>query len=108
MFEAFLLCVYSDVHKLKKELPLDAPPPPPSSRRWRGSAVAPYGSNTMLVLYKCSHTETSVLENVDNFLVQVIHNERSVALQVLRDAICFILWNHFHIYLFIYNVLVSG
>ena len=75
------------MHRLGKELPLEVPPPPPSSRKWWGSVVSPYGSNTMLALHKCSHAEAGVSENVDDFLVQVIHNERSVALQVLYGAI---------------------
>lgn len=66
----------ADVEKIRMELPLEPPPPPPKPRLWRGSAVAPYGANTMVVLHKCSAANK---EEVD-FVVQVLHNEKSVAL----------------------------
>ncbi|PNT73893.1 hypothetical protein BRADI_1g03920v3 [Brachypodium distachyon] len=43
----------SDFEKIQREEPLDLPPVPPQTRNWKGSVVAPFASNNMLVLYQC-------------------------------------------------------
>nr|USJ75256.1 PHY1 [Pteris vittata] len=69
-----------EVQKILMEAPLEPPPRPPKTRLWRGSAVAPYGANNMVVLHKCSSNKDGSQEEEDDFRVQVLHNERSVAL----------------------------
>lgn len=69
-----------EVQKILMEAPLEPPPRPPQTRLWRGSAVAPYGANSMVVLHKCSaaNKDGSPEEEID-FRVQVFHNELPVA-----------------------------
>ncbi|KAH7372767.1 hypothetical protein KP509_17G020000 [Ceratopteris richardii] len=70
-----------DVQKIMIEAALDPPPAPPKNRVWKGSAVAPYGANTMIVLYQCSSTNEDGKQLQDSdFYVQVLHNERAVTL----------------------------
>ncbi|KAJ6771694.1 TRANSMEMBRANE PROTEIN [Salix koriyanagi] len=40
----------SEFQKIQKEESLEPPPKPPQSRNWRGSNVAPFAGNNMLVL----------------------------------------------------------
>ncbi|XAR65971.1 Multiple inositol-polyphosphate phosphatase [Bertholletia excelsa] len=58
--------------KILKEQPLNLPPKPPQRRNWRGSKVAPFAGNNMLVLYSCP-TQSS-----NKYFVQVLHNEHPI------------------------------
>ncbi|KAH7854323.1 hypothetical protein Vadar_012552 [Vaccinium darrowii] len=62
----------SEFDKIQKEQPLKLPPKPPQRRTWRGSVVAPFAGNTMLVLYSCPNNSSS------KYFVQVLHNEHPV------------------------------
>jgi hypothetical protein len=66
-----------DVKSIQSEEPFQAPPRPPKHRVWRGAMVAPFGANTALVLHKCSLDGTG-----EEFLVQALHNEKSVSMPV--------------------------
>ena len=58
------------------EEPLELPPKPPQSRKWRGSTVAPFAGNNMLVLHSCP-------ENCESkYFVQVLHSEQPVPMTV--------------------------
>lgn len=70
----------SEFEKIQKEQPLELPPKPPQRRNWRGSMVAPFAGNNMLVLYSCP-TESS-----SKYFVQVLHNEHPVPMPV---SICY-------------------
>ncbi len=67
-----------DVKSIQSEEPFQAPPRPPKHRVWRGAMVAPFGANTALVLHKCSLDSGTGEE----FLVQALHNEKSVSMPV--------------------------
>ncbi|RDX84360.1 Multiple inositol polyphosphate phosphatase 1, partial [Mucuna pruriens] len=56
------------------EQPLQHPPKPPQKRKWRGSTVAPFAGNNMLVLYSCPAPDKSTSKH----FVQVLHNEHPV------------------------------
>ncbi|KAF5189844.1 Multiple inositol polyphosphate phosphatase [Thalictrum thalictroides] len=60
--------------KIQREQALDVPPKPPQKRKWRGSTVAPFAGNNMLVLYSCPS------KNSSNYFVRVLHNEVPVPL----------------------------
>ncbi|KAL9418653.1 hypothetical protein AB3S75_036578 [Citrus x aurantiifolia] len=60
----------SEFQQIQKEEPLALPPKPPQSRNWRGSILAPFTGNNMLVLYSCPANSS------DKYFVQVLHNER--------------------------------
>ncbi|KAI8564285.1 hypothetical protein RHMOL_Rhmol03G0169600 [Rhododendron molle] len=62
----------SDFEKIRKEQPLELPPKPPQRRNWRGSVVAPFAGNDMLVLYSCPDNSSN------KYFVQVLHNEHPV------------------------------
>ncbi|KAL8093694.1 uncharacterized protein LOC141693511 isoform X1 [Apium graveolens] len=64
----------SEFEQIRREQALQLPPKPPQSRKWRGSIVAPFGGNNMLVLYSCPANNSS------KYLVQVLHNEHPVPL----------------------------
>jgi multiple inositol-polyphosphate phosphatase/2,3-bisphosphoglycerate 3-phosphatase len=64
----------SELEQLQKEKPLELPAKPPQKRKWRGSTVAPFGGNNILVLYSCSSSNNSA----PNFFVQVLHNEHPI------------------------------
>uniref|UniRef100_A0A0D6R654 Multiple inositol polyphosphate phosphatase 1 n=1 Tax=Araucaria cunninghamii TaxID=56994 RepID=A0A0D6R654_ARACU len=72
----------SDLEKIQSEQPLQPPPKPPQQRMWRGSTVAPFAANNMLVLYKCpakggnSGKNISTGEQDKSFFVQMLHNEK--------------------------------
>lgn len=51
---------------------------PPQKRKWRGSTVAPFAGNNMLVLYSCSAPDKSTSKH----FVQVLHNEHPIPLPV--------------------------
>ncbi|KAF8397220.1 hypothetical protein HHK36_016128 [Tetracentron sinense] len=59
----------SEFEKIQSEQPLQLPPKPPQKRNWRGSTVAPFAGNNMLVLYSCPANNSS------KYFVQILHNE---------------------------------
>ncbi|PUZ36364.1 hypothetical protein GQ55_9G032400 [Panicum hallii var. hallii] len=73
----------SDFEKIQQEEALDVPPMPPQGRNWKGSVVAPFAGNNMLVLYQCpgktSDASTSGGQN-NSYFVQVLHNEVPVSM----------------------------
>ena len=80
----FLLNIL-EFEQIRQEQALQLPLKPPHSRKWRGSIVAPFGGNNMLVLYSCPANNSS------KYLVQVLHNEHPVPLPVsflLEAYIC--------------------
>ncbi|KAK7281112.1 hypothetical protein RIF29_08815 [Crotalaria pallida] len=64
----------SEFEKIQKEQPLQLPPKPPQKRKWRGSTVAPFAGNNMLVLYSCPAHDKSTSKH----FVQVLHNEHPI------------------------------
>ncbi|KAH0866510.1 hypothetical protein HID58_083721 [Brassica napus] len=64
----------SEYEKIQKEKPLELPPQPPKTRDFRGSTMAPFGGNNMLVLYSCPAASSP------KYFVQVLHNEHPIAL----------------------------
>ncbi|KAI3735007.1 hypothetical protein L6452_14491 [Arctium lappa] len=62
----------SEFDQIQREEPLKFPPKPPQKRTWRGSTVAPFGGNNVIVLYSCSANNTS------KYFVQVLHNEQPI------------------------------
>ncbi|KAJ6900100.1 hypothetical protein NC652_026289 [Populus alba x Populus x berolinensis] len=62
----------SEFQKIQREEPLELPPKPPQSRNWRGSTVAPFAGNNMLVLHSCPANSAS------KYFVQVLHNEQPI------------------------------
>ncbi|XP_049354769.1 uncharacterized protein LOC125819365 [Solanum verrucosum] len=66
----------SEFELIQREESLELPPKPPKNRNWRGSIVAPFAGNNMLILYSCQ------LDNSSKYFVQVLHNERPIALPV--------------------------
>ncbi|CAL4945107.1 unnamed protein product [Urochloa decumbens] len=73
----------SDFEKIQREEALDLPPMPPQGRNWKGSVVAPFAGNNMLVLYQCpgktSDGSTSGSQN-NSYFIQVLHNELPVSM----------------------------
>ncbi|TYK30325.1 multiple inositol polyphosphate phosphatase 1-like isoform X1 [Cucumis melo var. makuwa] len=61
--------------QIQREQSLQLPPRPPATRIWKGSDVAPFAGNNMLVLYSCPATNLS-----DEYFVQVLHNEEPIAM----------------------------
>ncbi|CAK9173512.1 unnamed protein product [Ilex paraguariensis] len=57
---------------IQREQPLQLPSKPPQRRNWRGSIVAPFAGNNMLVLYNCPANKSS------KYFVQVLHNEHPI------------------------------
>ncbi|GAY40486.1 hypothetical protein CUMW_052300 [Citrus unshiu] len=64
----------SEFQQIQKEEPLALPPKPPQSRNWRGSILAPFTGNNMLVLYSCPANSS------DKYFVQVLHNEHPTSM----------------------------
>lgn len=65
-----------EFESIQREQPLQLPPKPPQARKWKGSTVAPFGGNNMLILYSCS------VSNSSKYMVQVLHNEHPVPVPV--------------------------
>ncbi|KAL0317033.1 UNVERIFIED_CONTAM: Multiple inositol polyphosphate phosphatase 1 [Sesamum angustifolium] len=63
-----------EFERILREQPLELPVKPPQKRIWRGSSVAPFAGNNMLVLYSCQANNSS------RYFVQVLHNERPTPL----------------------------
>ncbi|KAK1272130.1 hypothetical protein QJS04_geneDACA005998 [Acorus gramineus] len=66
----------SGFEQIQREEPLELPPKPPLERSWRGSIVAPFAGNNMLVLYSCPANSTG--NDRGKYYVQVLHNENPV------------------------------
>ncbi|KAI4306490.1 hypothetical protein L6164_029764 [Bauhinia variegata] len=64
----------SEFQQIQKGQPLQLPPKPPQERKWRGSTVAPFAGNNMLVLYSCPAQPKST----SKYFVQVLHNEHPI------------------------------
>ncbi|KAF3433356.1 hypothetical protein FNV43_RR24458 [Rhamnella rubrinervis] len=62
----------SEFQQIQREQPLQLPPKPPQKRKWRGSTVAPFAGNNMLVLYSCPANTSN------KYFVQVLHNEHPI------------------------------
>ncbi|XP_023731145.1 uncharacterized protein LOC111878897 isoform X1 [Lactuca sativa] len=62
----------SEFEQIQREEPLKYPPKPPERRTWRGSRVAPFAGNNVLVLYSCSRN------NTNKYFMQVLHNEQPI------------------------------
>ncbi|XP_023552605.1 multiple inositol polyphosphate phosphatase 1-like isoform X1 [Cucurbita pepo subsp. pepo] len=63
-----------DVGQTLREQPLQLPPQPPATRIWKGSTVAPFAGNNMLVLYSCP------ANLLDKYFVRVLHNEEPITM----------------------------
>ncbi|KAI5407694.1 hypothetical protein KIW84_053807, partial [Lathyrus oleraceus] len=64
----------SEFDTIQKEIPLAFPLKPPQKRKWRGSIVAPFAGNNMLVLYRCPAPDKARSKH----FVQVLHNEHPI------------------------------
>ncbi|KAF7831900.1 multiple inositol polyphosphate phosphatase 1 isoform X1 [Senna tora] len=64
----------SEFEQIQKEQALQLPPKPPQKRKWRGSTVAPFAGNNMLVLHSCPATD----KFRSKYFVQVLHNEHPI------------------------------
>ncbi|GAB2288304.1 hypothetical protein Dimus_022642 [Dionaea muscipula] len=64
----------AEFEKIQQEQPLELPPKPPQKSRWKGSIVAPFSGNNMLVVYSCPANNSS------NYYVRVLHNEHPIPL----------------------------
>ncbi|CAI9106495.1 OLC1v1005670C1 [Oldenlandia corymbosa var. corymbosa] len=53
---------------------LQLPPKPSQKRNWRGSILAPFAGNNILVLYNCPAVKSS------KYFVHILHNEHPVPL----------------------------
>ena len=85
---------YLDFEKIQREEALDLPPMPPHGRNWKGSVVAPFAGNNMLVLYQCprktsDNSKTSGGQN-NSYFIQVLHNEIPVSMPVRQLPFYFI------------------
>lgn len=67
---------FTEFEKIQKEKPLELPPQPPKTREFKGSTMAPFGGNNMLVLYSCP------ADSSPKYFVQVLHNEHPIAVPV--------------------------
>lgn len=70
--------LFLEFEKIQKERTLQHPPKPPQKRKWRGSTVAPFAGNNMLVLYSCPASD----ESRSKHFVQVLHNEQPIPMPV--------------------------
>ncbi|KAL4580569.1 hypothetical protein LXL04_016768 [Taraxacum kok-saghyz] len=62
----------SEFEQIQREEPLKYPPKPPEKRTWRGSKVAPFAGNNMVLLYSCPRN------NTNKYFIQVLHNEQPI------------------------------
>ncbi|KAK4579586.1 hypothetical protein RGQ29_029310 [Quercus rubra] len=72
----------SGFQQIQEEKSLEPPPKPPQQRNWRGSIVAPFAGNNMLVLYSCQANSSS------KYFVQVLHNEDPIPLPGCDSDFC--------------------
>jgi hypothetical protein len=80
-----LVCfLLTEFDKIQKEKPLELPPKPPQKRKWRGSTVAPFAGNNMLVLYSCPAPDKARSKH----FVQVLHNEHPIPMPVSFSSSC--------------------
>lgn len=68
--------IITGFQQIQEEKSLELPPKPPQHRNWRGSVVAPFAGNNMLVLYSCQANSSS------KYFVHVLHNEDPIPLPV--------------------------
>lgn len=68
---------------------MQLPPRPPATRIWRGSTVAPFAGNNMLVLYSCPANSS------DKYFVRVLHNEEPIAMPVSALIVSLVVLYHF-------------
>lgn len=72
----------SEFEQIQKEQPLRLPQMPPQKRKWRGSMVAPFAGNNMLVLYSCPATNKST----SSYFVRVLHNEHPIPMPACHGS----------------------
>ncbi|KAK4279110.1 hypothetical protein QN277_016865 [Acacia crassicarpa] len=72
----------SEFEQIQKEQPLQLPHKPPQKRKWRGSIVAPFASNNMLILYSCPSADTST----SGYFVRVLHNEHPIPMPACHGS----------------------
>lgn len=75
----------SETERIQREQPLELPPKPPMERNWRGSVLAPFAGNNMLVLYNCPRNVSGSASSgsySNKYFVQVLHNEIPVSIPV--------------------------
>ncbi|XP_028797362.1 multiple inositol polyphosphate phosphatase 1-like [Neltuma alba] len=72
----------SEFEQIQKEQPLQLPHKPPQKRKWRGSTVAPFAGNNMLILYSCSATDKST----SGYFVRVLHNEHPIPMPACHGS----------------------
>lgn len=82
-----LTCTFVlEIDQIQREAPFNLPPKPPQKRNWRGSVIAPFAANTMLVLYACDGKDPTEIQSSkgprSKYFVQVLHNEVPVPLPV--------------------------
>ncbi|ONK77193.1 uncharacterized protein A4U43_C02F4050 [Asparagus officinalis] len=77
-----LLGLFLEEHEFEKiqhDKPLDHPPKPPQGRNWRGSTIAPFAGNSMLVSFHCPGNDSNGIITPEGYrskyFVQVLHNE---------------------------------
>ncbi|KAL2526656.1 histidine acid phosphatase family protein [Abeliophyllum distichum] len=70
----------SELELILREQPLQLHPKPPQKRIWRGSTVAHFAGNNMLVLYSCPANNSS------KYFVQVLHNEHPTPMPVCENS----------------------
>lgn len=75
-----------EFEKMQRDEPLPLPPKPPQDRNWKGSIIAPFSGNNMLVLYHCPSNDSSVTVSSggykSKYFVRVLHNESPVTMSV--------------------------
>ncbi|KAK7847368.1 multiple inositol polyphosphate phosphatase 1 [Quercus suber] len=74
--------IITGFQQIQEEKSLERPPKPPQQRNWRGSVVAPFAGNNMLVLYSCQANSSS------KYFVQVLHNEDPIPLPGCDSDFC--------------------
>ncbi|KAH7677701.1 multiple inositol-polyphosphate phosphatase / 2,3-bisphosphoglycerate 3-phosphatase protein [Dioscorea alata] len=74
----------SEFEKMQRDEPLPLPPKPPQDRNWKGSIIAPFSGNNMLVLYHCPGNDSSGTISSggykSKYFVRVLHNESPVTM----------------------------
>ncbi|KAJ3704522.1 hypothetical protein LUZ61_008227 [Rhynchospora tenuis] len=73
-----------EYERIQRSESLDLPPKPPQDRNWRGSSIAPFAGNNMLVLYQCRDKQ----DQNSSYHVQVLHNEVPVTLPACGTDFC--------------------
>ncbi|XP_043724998.1 multiple inositol polyphosphate phosphatase 1-like isoform X2 [Telopea speciosissima] len=71
----------SEFEQILREQPLELPPKPPQRRNWKGSIVAPFAGNNMLVLHSCPN------DNSRKYFVQGCDNKDFCPFDVFKERI---------------------